>query len=62
MRLKTIKQTADAATYAKRIEDLTEKLAAQYMREGIPAANATKLANTTELIHSCREHETPRPD
>lgn len=61
MRLKAVKQTSDAATYASKVEEITEKLAAQYMREGIPAANAQQLADSTgidALVQGARNPQT----
>lgn len=61
MRLKAVTQKTDAASYTAQIEELTQKLAAQYMREGIPADNATKLANSCgidALVKGARNPQT----
>ena len=61
MRLKAVRQTGDAATYATKIEELTQKLASQHIAEGIPAAAATRLATKcgiAALVQGARNPQT----
>ena len=61
MKLKSTKQTGNALEFTEKIEELTEKLAAQYIAEGMSPTQATKFANKAgveNLIQNARNSQT----